>query len=89
MINELFCGWLAYHIWFKSISRPKPFLMYIYRIYPGLDAFEINGIYVPHLDVIAEGPIHAVSCACQIMPDIDGLYSLNNISGDPELISKF
>ena len=63
--------------------------MNIYRVYPGLDAFEVNGAYLPYLDIIAEGPIHAVTEACKIMPEMDGEYSTNNISGNPEFINAF
>jgi hypothetical protein len=63
--------------------------MNIYRVYPRLDAFEIKGAYVPYLDVIADGPIHAVHAACQIMPDMDGDCSINNISGEPEFLKAF
>lgn len=63
--------------------------MNIYRIYPGLDAFKINGAYVPYLDIIADGPVHAVSAACLIMPEMNGTYSQNNISGNPEFVKSF
>lgn len=42
--------------------------MNIYRIYPGLDAFVIMGVYLPHLDIIAENEDKALLGAAILMP---------------------
>jgi hypothetical protein len=61
--------------------------MNIYRIYPGLDAFVINGIYLPYLDIIAVSESEALNGAEILMPGFntdDSDNSLNFI----ELIGK-
>lgn len=61
--------------------------MNIYRIHPGLDAFVINGVYLPHLDIIAENEDNALLGAATLMPGFntdDSENSLNFI----ELIGK-
>ena len=62
--------------------------MNIYRIHPRLDAFEIvPGIFIPHLDIIAETEELAVLQAAIVMPGFNTEYSTNSLNY-VELIGK-
>lgn len=61
--------------------------MNIYRIYPGLDAFVINGIYLPYLDIIADNEASALVGAATLMPGFDTDESENSLNFI-ELIGK-
>ena len=65
--------------------------MNIYRIYPGNDAFEINGAYLPYIDVIADTIEQAREAAFKIIPDLNqddwGNCGLQG-GAMPELIGK-
>lgn len=54
--------------------------MNIYRIHPGLDAFVINGVYLPYLDVIAENEDKALSGAATLMPGFNTDASENSLN---------
>lgn len=54
--------------------------MKIYRLHPGLDAFEINSVFIPYLDIFANDEQHAVSNARFIIPDLGKTHSVNCIS---------
>lgn len=61
--------------------------MNIYRIYPGLDAFEIKGVFLPYVDIIADDEEAALRGAAMLMPGFntdDSDNSLNYV----ELIGK-
>lgn len=61
--------------------------MNIYRIYPGLDAFVISGVYLPYIDVIANSEPDALKCAEALMPGFDTDESENSLNFI-ELIGK-
>lgn len=61
--------------------------MNIYRIYPGLDAFIINGVYLPYLDIIAENEDKALVGANALMPGFNTDESENSLNFI-ELIGK-
>lgn len=61
--------------------------MNIYRIYPGLDAFDINGVFLPYLDIIAENEDKALSGAAILMPGFNTDASENSLNFI-ELIGK-
>ena len=61
--------------------------MNIYRIYPGLDAFVINGVYLPYLDIIAENEDNVRAAAEALMPGFDTEASENSLNY-MELIGK-
>lgn len=53
--------------------------MAIWKINPGTDSFNINGIYVPYIRVEADTEQAAVRKALDIMPDLEQEFSLNCI----------
>lgn len=61
--------------------------MNIYRIHPGLDAFCINGVYLPYLDIIADSEDAALHSVIWIMPDFNTENSGNSFNFI-ELIGK-
>lgn len=61
--------------------------MNIYRIYPGLDAFVISGVYLPYIDVIASTEADALKCAETLMPGFNTDKSENSLNYI-ELIGK-
>lgn len=54
--------------------------MNIYRIYPGLDAFDINGVFLPYLDIIAENEDKAIEGANVLMPGFDTDTCVNSLN---------
>lgn len=54
--------------------------MNIYRIYPGLDAFVISGVYLPYLDVIAANEAAALTAAKTLMPGFNTDESENSLN---------
>lgn len=64
--------------------------MNIYRLHPGLDAFVINDVYLPYIDIIAGTEAEAIGNAYLLMhdfqagPEGNSLNTLNFI----ELIGK-
>lgn len=54
--------------------------MNIYRLHPGLDAFVINGVYLPHLDIIADDEAAALRGAAILMPGFDTDFSSNSLN---------
>lgn len=65
---------------------------YVFRVYPGLDAFVINGAYVPHLDVIADHEDQVEGEVKKIIPDFNDELSENcGLQGGvkPELLRRF
>lgn len=54
--------------------------MNIYRIYPGLDAFVINGVYLPYIDVIAATESDALKGAETLMPGFNTDASENSLN---------
>lgn len=61
--------------------------MNIYRIHPGLDAFEINGVFLPYLDIIAENEDRAIAGANALMPGFNTDTCVNSLNFI-ELIGK-
>lgn len=57
----------------------------IFRIHPGLDAFEINGVFLPYLDVIADDKEAALRAANILMPGFDGPEGTNTLNFIEEL----
>lgn len=52
----------------------------IFRIYPALDAFEINGVFVPYVDVLADDAESALRAAHKLMPGFDGETGPNTLN---------
>jgi hypothetical protein len=67
--------------------RIKHTTMNIYRIHPGNDAFQINGVYLPYLDIIAENEAAALISVGMLVPGLDCDYSSNTLNYI-ELIGK-
>lgn len=62
--------------------------MNIYRIFPGLDAFQIVDAFLPWLDVIAENENKALQAGKKVIADLDEPDSLNQVNVI-EFIQKF
>lgn len=54
--------------------------MNIYRIYPGNDAFDINGVFLPYLDIIAENEASALAGAKILMPQFNSDTCVNTLN---------
>lgn len=52
----------------------------IFRVYPGLDAFEINGVFVPWVDIIADDEDAALRACHLLMPGFDGETGCNSLN---------
>lgn len=52
----------------------------IFRVHPGLDAFEINGVYIPYLDIISNDENTAYEEAKKIITNLDTMDSLNSVN---------
>lgn len=61
--------------------------MNIYRIYPGNDAFDINGVFLPYVDIIANDQEAAIQQAGILMPGFDTDTCVNTLNY-AELIGK-
>lgn len=73
---------VKFHILYKIYTMSKPCKFKVWRIYPGLDCFTVNGTYIPYLDVIIDSnkDQDVINAAKMVIPDLGDSKSNNQIN---------